>query len=212
MDGVQYEPSSFMNRNIIKTSSGPLLLSVPVLSKGYLEKPNYEIQIDPNQKWQKKHWESIRLAYTRTQYFASYQDTFYDIYTKKWNTLSELNENLIKFFLKEFKISVEFVNCSHLGVSGTKSTRIIEICKKMNADLFIFGSGGKNYADYELFNKEKIKLYFQNYNHPTYPQLYGEFIPNMSILDLLFNCGEKSMPIIMKGNLSKNDLQLLIDI
>jgi hypothetical protein len=212
MDGVQYEPSSFMNRNRIKTAVGPQLLSVPVLSKGYLEKPNIEIPLDPSQNWQKKHWSSIKLAYIKSPYFESYKDFFVEVYTKKWNTLCELNENLIKHFFKEFKINIEFVTCLNLGARGTKSDRIIDICKKMNADLFIFGSGGKNYADIDLFKKEKIKVYFQNYVHPIYPQLYGEFIPNLSVLDLLFNCGEKTISIIMSGNISKDDLRLLIDI
>ena len=210
LDGVQFEPSSFMNRNKIKIKNGELLLTVPILMKGYLTKKTYEIQIDEKQKWQKKHWESIKLAYVKAPYFESYKNDFEEIYKKNWEKLRDLNEYIIKYFLKEFKIDVDFVRCSDLGITGNKSLRLVNICKKMDADMFIFGSGGKNYADVNLFKTEKINVYFQNYNHPIYPQLYGNFIPNLSIIDLLFNCGENSKSIIEKGNINKNDLKQII--
>ncbi len=206
MDCVQYEPASFMNRNQIKTINGPLLLTVPILTKGYLDKTTKDMQIDNTKNWTKKHWENIKASYNKAPYFESYKDDFEEIYKKNWEKLSDLDEVLIKYILDELKINVKYIKCSDLNPVGKKTDRIVDICKKVGADMFIFGEGGKKYVDIELFKQEKIKLYFQNYNHPFYPQLYGDFIPNLSVIDLLFNCGEKSKIILERGNINKNDL------
>lgn len=63
-----------------------------------------------------------------------------------------------------------------------------------------------DYVNLDLFNKAGIKCIFQDYIHPRYNQIFGDFIPNLSILDLLMNYGEKSLDIIMSGNLSKNEI------
>ena len=61
----------------------------------------------------------------------------------------------------------------------------------------------KNYAEIEKFKKNNIEIYFQNYNHPIYTQLYGNFIPYLSVIDLLFNMGSSSSEIIRSHNISK---------
>jgi hypothetical protein len=82
------------------------------------------------------------------------------------------------------------------------------MCKKLGADIYIFGSQGENYADKGAFEQAGIKLYFQKYNHPVYPQQWGrEFMPCLSVIDLLFNVGSTAAKdIIIQGNMSKEDL------
>ena len=82
------------------------------------------------------------------------------------------------------------------------------MCKKMNASLYIFGILGKDYAELDKFDKAGIRVMFQNYTHPVYPQLWGDFVSNLSIIDLLFNIGsEKASRAVMDGNVTQNDLK-----
>ena len=82
----------------------------------------------------------------------------------------------------------------------------MEICEKFNAKKYVSGILGKNYIDPEIFRRKDITLIFQDYIHPNYKQLYGNFISNMSIIDLLFNCGPDSFKILMSNNVSKSQL------
>ncbi len=85
------------------------------------------------------------------------------------------------------------------SLEGEKSDLVLDLCKKMKADVFIFGETGKTYAKVEDFESSGIKIIFQDYKHPKYTQVHENFVPNMSIIDLLFNCGPKSLEILM-GN------------
>jgi hypothetical protein len=77
--------------------------------------------------------------------------------------------------------------------------RLIEICKRLGADTYLAGEGGRGYMDLERFHSAGIELVFQDFDHPTYPQLFGEFAPRLSMLDLLFNCGPDSRDILRRG-------------
>ncbi len=203
---VQYLEKDWNNRNKIKTKTEAIWLTVPVLSKGYREKKIREIEINNSLNWRNKHWKSIYLNYKKAPFFNRYSDFFEDTYKKEWQYLADLNEYMLKWFLKELGINVEYHKASELNFEGHKSDLVLDMCKKLGANLYIFGALGKDYAKEENFNKDGIKIYFQDYKHPEYPQLHNGFLPYMSIIDLLFNCGEKSLGILMQGNITKQDL------
>lgn len=205
-DDVQYQIKDFNNRNKIKTANGGLWLTTPVLTVGYREKKIREIEINNSIDWRKKHWKSIYLNYKKAPYFNKYADFFEDTYKKEWQHLTDLNEYMLKWFLQELGIKIDYYKASELNFRGYKSSLVLDMCKKLKANLYIFGVLGKGYAEEEKFNKEGIKIYFQDYKHPVYPQLHGEFLPYMSIIDLLFNCGSKSLEILMKDNITKEEL------
>jgi hypothetical protein len=206
-DDVQYLKKDWNNRNKIKTQSGAIWLTVPVLTKGYQEKSIREIEIDNSVNWQRKHWKSIYLAYKKAPYFDKYGNFFEELYKKDWYYLTDLNEYMLKYFLKELGINVKYYKASELSFEGYKSGLVLDMCKKLGANLYIFGALGKDYAKEDEFNQESIRIYFQDYKHPTYSQLYSEFSPYMSIIDLLFNCGSRSLEILMEGNITKNILE-----
>lgn len=206
-DDVQYQIKDFNNRNKIKTAQGPVWLTVPVLAKGYREKKIWQIEINNSIDWRKKHFKSMYLNYKKAPFFSRYADFFEDVYKKDWKYLVELNEYMLQWFLKELRIDVAYSKASELHFKGYKSKLVLDMCKKLGADAYIFGELGEDYADKEAFAKEGVRVYFQNYKHPQYPQLYGNFASYMSIIDLLFNCGNKSLEILMKGNMGKEELQ-----
>jgi len=205
-DDVQYQVKDWNNRNKIKTFNGGLWLTVPVLTTGYRGKKIREIEINNSMDWKKKHWKSIYLNYKKAPFFNKYADFFEDTYKKEWRHLTDLNEYMLQWFLEQLSIKVKYSKASELNFQGYKSDLVLDMCKKLGADLYIFGALGKDYASEDKFERGGVKIYFQDYNYPKYPQLYGEFLPYMSILDLLFNCGDKSLEILMEGNISKREL------
>ena len=205
-DQVQYLPKDWMNRNKIRTKSGSIWLTVPVLRKGYRDLKTSEIEINNSIDWQKKHLRSISLNYKKSPYFENYIPFFEDVYSRKWKFLGELNEYMLKWFLDELGIKVNFLNANDFKFQGEKSSLILNMCKELNASTYIFGVLGKDYADVQEFEKNNIRLIFQNYNHPKYSQLYREFISHMSVIDLLFNHGPKSLEIILSNNISQKSI------
>ena len=209
LDIVQYQTYDYNNRNKVKTFEGTPWLTVPVKSRGHLEKKINEIKIADN-FWREKHCKIIQLAYKKAKYFDKY---FYElqkiIQNKNIISLSDLNFNLLIFFLNCLDIKTKVIKASMCELSGKKSDLILDMCKKLRAQKYISGAQGKNYVNKNDFISNNISIYFQEYVHPVYEQLHGKFIPYMSIIDLLFNEGDKSKHILMSNNLSKPQLEKL---
>lgn len=197
---VQYQPKEWNNRNQIKTRTGPLMLTVPVLRKGYLEKKIDEIEINNKEPWQRKHLRSIQIAYAGAPYIGKYLPILEDIYTRKWHRLVELNEYMLVVFLDLLGIRTTISSAADWNFEGSKSDLVLDMCNQVGATHYIFGSQGVNYAEKEKFQMKGIKIEFQQYKHPVYKQMHGDFSPNMSVLDLLLNCGDESYEILMSKN------------
>ena len=203
---VQYQPKDWNNRNQIKTHRGPLWLSVPVLRKGYLDKTISDIEINNREPWAHKHWKSLQLAYSKSPFFKLYADFFQDIYSQRWESLVDLNETMLKGFLGILGIAVPVHSADEWEFHGMKSHLVLDMCTQTNASDYIFGALGRDYADIAAFESAGVKAHFQEYVHPVYPQLHGDFVSHLSVVDLLFNCGDASRDILMSGNLSKEEL------
>jgi hypothetical protein len=105
---------------------------------------------------------------------------------------------MLRWFLVALGIHVRFLRASELGLEGTKSDLVLDMCRKLGAKTYIFGALGQDYARVEDFQQAGVEVVFQDYRHPEYPQLHGGFASHLSIIDLLFNCGPKSLEILMK--------------
>lgn len=199
-DNVQYLPKEWMNRNIIKSRDGKkIYLTVPVIRKNFLNKKTYEIEINNNLPWKRKHIKSLELNYKNSKYFDKYFYEFKKIYEMDWKYLSDLNLYILKLILKILNIQIEIIKLSSLNLEEKKSDLIISICKSLGAKKFIFGEKGKDYAIVNDFKKNDIELIFQEYRHPKYDQIGENFISHLSVVDLIFNCGTKSLDIINKN-------------
>lgn len=197
LDDVQFEKNSFINRNKIKTSNGAVWMTIPILTKGYKEKTISDMEINNTVKWRKKHWLTLLNNYKKAPFFSQYCDFFEDMYAKKWDTLVDLLTYSNQFFIKELNIETDFIKLSDLNIKSKKQDLIIDLCKERGSNNFIFGSQGRDYVEKEKFDNERIEICFQNYEHPTYRQQWGEFTPYLSVVDLLFNEGpEKSIQLI----------------
>ena len=205
-DVAQYQTKDFNNRNRIKTHDGSMWLSVPVESKNHFEKRVGEIRIVQN-GWQRKHLKSIQIAYQKTRYFSQYIAEIESLLAlHSSGTLGDLNLEMLRFFLRCLNIQTPIVKASDYEFEGAKSDLVLDMCVKLGANLYMFGAQGRNYADNEKFRSCGVEPYFQQYNHPVYHQLYGAFLPNMSVIDLLFNEGPASREIILAGNITRDSL------
>ncbi len=200
-DVVQYQKKDYNNRNKIKTSNGDLWLSVPVESKNHLEKNVSDILIIQND-WVKKHLKSIELNYKKTPFFDKYFVELRDVLVKNSRqSLGELNLSLLQYFINCLNIDTPIVKASDYDFTGKGSELVLDMCIKLKADKYIFGEQGKNYANVDSFDKAGIDVYFQEYIHPVYNQRGRNFLPYMSIIDLLFNEGSNSYDVLMHENI-----------
>jgi hypothetical protein len=103
-------------------------------------------------------------------------------------------------------IEVRFELMNDYQFEGAKSDLVLDMCRKTNADIYIFGAQGRDYADVDSFARAGIVCHFQDYRHPEYRQLHGPFVSHLSVVDLLFNCGGNSLDILMSGNITRDEL------
>lgn len=195
-DNVQFDKNGWRNRNRIKTSQGEQWLTVPALTSGRSQSLIREVEINNKLKWRKKHLASLRQNYAKAPFFADYFPLLEEVYEREWTQLMDLNIHLFQSLSRAMGLEREFVLASDLDAQGDQTGRLVEICQKVGATRFYEGAAGKDYMDASQFERAGITLEYQDYHHPTYPQLHGPFIPYLSIVDLLFNCGPKSLEIL----------------
>ena len=195
LDNVQYKKNEWQNRNRIKTPAGPQWLTVPVTFR-FPQKIS-EVGIDSRTNWGKKHVNALRANYARAPYFRQYIGFFEDILLRPWEGICELNIAVTEGLRELLGLShVRTVVASEVADADDATRRLIRICRKLSADTYIAGAGGADYMDVEQFAAAGIRLVFQNFKHPVYPQCFGPFVSHLSIVDLLMNCGDESMDII----------------
>ncbi|MCQ6536822.1 hypothetical protein EXW32_29570 (plasmid) [Bacillus mycoides] len=199
-DIAQFEKKGFLNRNRIKTSQGVSWLTVPMQMKNYKEIPLNKLKIDNTQDWERKHWKTVRINYSNAPYFNVYKDYLEGFYSEKWDNLNSLNMNFIHFIIRELNIDTELYYASELeGITGKKSDFVLELCQKFNASTYYSGSLGQDYLIESDFEHENIEIMYQRIREYSYPQLFGEFIPHLSMLDVLLNCGPEETEKLIKG-------------
>lgn len=195
LDDVQYQKNGWQNRNKIRTKDGSIWLTVPV--KAHLALKSNQIKIDYTHNWVEKNKKSFLINYSKAKYFDETWKELEKIYDMKFDTLTQLNLEIISFIQKKFQIKTKTLLSSELDIVSDGSKRILDICKQIEADIYYSGHGygleEKKYLNEEDFIKNNIKIQYQNFIHPEYKQCYEPFIPNLTSLDLLFNEGKNSI-------------------
>ncbi len=185
LDDVQYLRRGWQNRDKIKTSQGVLWLTVPVKKKGFYHQEIRYVFIDKQEDWKNKHFNIIKNAYHKAPNFNFIFNELKDIYCDSSEKLIDLNINLLKFCANLLKIKTPLVYSSSYNITSKKNSRLVDLIKAVDCDTYLTGLGSKNYLQTELFKKEGIDVLWQEYHHPQYCQLYGNFVPGLSILDYL---------------------------
>jgi hypothetical protein len=199
LDNIQFRKNYFQNRNQFLTKQGPIYLTVPIDFKNY--KFIKDIRIKYNEKWQKKHLNTIKQSYGKSKYFKEHIEFFEDLYSHNFELLVDFNMYIIEYLRGIFDIKVPIIKASNLDVKGSSAELLLDICKSRGATTYISGRDGRNYMDVTLFEKENIKIVYHDFTHPRYEQFNSkEFIPYMNTFDLLFNYSkEEAKEIIISG-------------
>lgn len=207
MDDVQFEKNSFINRNKIFQKPEGLMLTIPCNMKNYTDKSIKEIEIS-NDIWKKKHLSSLSQTYSKSSYF----DKVFPIIEKALNLDSKLlidySNQLFMDIVNYLKIDTKIIFASDLDIKSKKIDYVIELTKKLNGNIFIFGKLGQDYADVNYLNDNQIKSIFQDYQHPEYKQKGADFIPCLGIIDLIMNIDpENVIEVILSGNINKKNIK-----
>ena len=145
----------------------------------------------------KKASEACSRSYSKAPFFARYFDELMDLLVSPHPSLATLNITLIRYLQEQLGIETPLAVASKLGQElGTKSARLVRLCQLVRADTYLSGQGARAYNDEALFASKGIRLEYQQFKCPVYPQLHGTFVPNLSAVDLLFNCGPESHSIL----------------
>ncbi|MCP5050637.1 MAG: WbqC family protein [bacterium] len=199
LDDVQFIRRGFTSRVRIKTQSGVKWLTVPVQKKGRYEQTVSEVRLEPGAHWKNKVLGTLQSYYGKAPYFKSCFPQIEEIVHRDYQLMAELNIQLIKWLARVLEIDTPMVRASELeGVSGHSSQRLATICKAIGAKEYLSGFGGRKYQEQEIFQQHDLKLMISGFQHPTYPQMWEEFefVPGLSTVDLLFNCGPESPGVL----------------
>lgn len=204
-DTVQYPRSkSFANRNQIKTANGLLWLTVPVSHRGDL-RPYSEIPIDNRQAWAHKHWKTIDVAYHSAPFMADYAPEFMKLFADyTWPTIADLNEACLKIFANALQLSTRIVRASRLPVTRdglNTADYILAILKELGATDYVSGQGAgtQRHVAPDYFESQGVKVWFYEFASPVYRQLWGDYVADLSALDVLLNCGPETASLLEQG-------------
>lgn len=200
LDDVQFERRSWQQRNRVKTASGALMLTIPVFKKGRREQTINEVELDWQSGFAAKHMRTIESSYARTEYWKEFGPLIDDTMSKPASLLADYTIGIIEWMRDRFGIKTSIMRSSALQISGQREDRLVAICQTREAGVYISPPGARDYLDSsDAFKRANIELRYNDYAHPVYPQLHGEFVSHLSALDLLLNCGPESPEIIKSG-------------
>ncbi len=188
LDSVQFKRRHFENRNKIRNKDRDIWITVPI-KQAPRDTLISDIEISYNENWQDKNLKSIYHCYNKTPYFDQIFPSFEKIYRQKHKFLADFNFSLIEFVLDISDFELEIVRSSKLDVVSKASQLILDICNKVKAGVYLSGQSGKEYLILDDFKRNHIEVKFQEFELHEYPQIGSKFIPNLSVIDFLFNCG-----------------------
>ncbi|MFP4556371.1 MAG: WbqC family protein [Bacteroidales bacterium] len=169
-----YPKQTYRNRCVIYTANGPLPLTIPVIKPNGNRTKTLDVQIDYSVKWRKEHWRALESAYKGSAFFEIVKDYFAPFYQKEWKFLWDYNLDIIKTVFNLLDTNLELIE--------TK-----EFIKEYPKSVSDFRETITPKKPIDIFNQ---KPYFQ-----VFSGKFG-FKPNLSVFDLICNCGMDSYDIL----------------
>lgn len=207
LDVVQFRKNYFQNRNRILSPGGPTWITVPVRTKGHMTRTIREMEIghqsmeERGEDWRARHLDQIRSAYGEHPYFDFVFPGLERLYARRWRYLADVNEAIIRLFVSLLRIATPILRASQLEVHGSSSSLLLQICRRVGANVYLSGPSGRDYLDESIFEEARVEVRYHGFQHPSYPQSgRTNFTSNLSTLDLLCNCGPEGLSIIRQGS------------
>lgn len=198
LEGVDFKKNNFQNRNRVWTPNGVAWATVPVLHKGLDSKKIGDIRTVETEPWRKKYRMLLEQNYGRHPGFKPAISVVGRALEEGGDRLARINTIMIKGFAELLGIRTPIVMDADLATSGSKSELLVSVCKGVEADAYLSGAGGRDYLDENVFQEAGIAVQYQEFHHPVYPQRGpAEFVPYLSVFDLICNCPEDAGRILI---------------
>lgn len=198
LDNVQFVHGSrsWHNRDKIKTQQGAKWITVATKKSRRSALVN-EIILFEEENFRVRHLNLIRDNYRKAVFYHEVMPYVEQLYSYQCEKMIDFNMKSIEILIELFGINVKHIYSSDIKAEGKGNGIIVDILKKTGATQYLSGVGAIDYYEPMLYDEAGVKVIFQQFEHPVYPQLFGDFIPYLSSIDLLFNCGiEESRKII----------------
>lgn len=187
LDNVKFSKNGYINRNRIKNVNGLLWLTLPVNAKS--KNKITEVKL-ANEIWRKKHLKTLKRSYGKSPFASSTFPWFQEILNnEEFDNIADLNIHIIKTICNKLNTMKRFLRSCELNVGGKGDDLLIAVIKAVKGSCYLSGYGASKYQDPEKFKKADLDFKHYSYKPAIDPQLWGEFVPNLSILDVLFNIG-----------------------
>ncbi len=198
-DDVQFDKNGWRNRNRIRTASseGWSWLTVPVRLEGHFPLI-CSVQADARVPWRRKHERTIRAEYARAANVAELDNAFDGFFEEQHHNLADIAISSTKRLMSAFGVTTPTLRSSELSITGDRNTRLINICELLGATDYYSGAAARDYLDLAEFEKRGIRVTFQDFKHPIYPQTREPFISHLSALDALLNLGKDARSLLFQ--------------
>ena len=187
LDDVQFSNDNMHHWNRVKTPQGECRLKIPVEYK-FGDNIN-EVRSKDELKWKQKHLKTLEMNYSRADFFKELFPQYKELLLREYANLAAMNLAIIRFLCNGFGLKPELVSASDLNITSAKEDKVIDICLALGGTTYISGNGARAYQVDEHFKSKCIQLKYTDFHPFGYKQLWGEFIPNLSVLDYVLNCG-----------------------
>jgi WbqC-like protein family len=195
-DDVQFDKHGWRNRNRIKGPKGPVWLTVPVRHSGRAGQSLLEVEIDDRQNWRRKHVATVAQFYAKAPHLPAFLPGYQEIIERPWTRLMDLDLAIIAWLAGALGIDTLCHRASNLAIGGDRNERLLNLCRHFGATRYLSGNAAQDYLDLDLFGRAGVQVAWHDYRHPTYSQLHGDFVPYLSVLDLLFCTGPQALSVL----------------
>ena len=193
LDDVQFLRRGWHHRDKIKTVKGVKWLTVPVVKKGRYSQCIKDVMINNHENWRHKHLNAIRSAYSKGYNFDHFYNELEAIYKRGHGMLIDLNIDLLRLCADTLGIKAPVKLASSFKVKVNGSERLQKLVQAVDGDVYLTGTDSRAYLDVELFKKVGIEVRWQEFEHPIYPQLHGDFKYMLSVIDFFLTSPEEDI-------------------
>ncbi|MGR9073096.1 MAG: WbqC family protein [Gammaproteobacteria bacterium] len=201
LDDVQFIRRGWHHRDRIKSRNGPAWLTLS-LKKDHYHQQIRHMRLSDNPEWIDKSLNLLAECYRQAPYFDELFPRIEAVYRYGFTRMIEFNRELLELAFEYFDINIPVDYASRYSIKSAGSQRLLELVRSVDGTSYLTGTGSKNYLDEQLFTTQGVKVTWQQFNHPVYPQLYGEFVPMLSCFDVMFNCGGGASAVLRSSGCS----------
>jgi hypothetical protein len=194
LDHVQFpksRPGSWLNRVQLSVGGRPAWVTMPVVRTYHGLRRIDEMSIDNTSAWRRKLLQLLRSSYGRAAAFAEVFPAVSPLVENGTDSFVDYNLSAITTLCERLGIGTgHLVRSSTLAVEGQATDLLVGLVRHVGGTVYLAGGGAGGYQDDTLFHGAGLDVEYQRFQHPVYPQRGAvDFVPGLSILDALFNCG-----------------------